>query len=106
MEDMLPIHQFDKEFIDILTVNGFVEDCDKDERTTYIKNNLCVTLYWDGDITEMDSSGMSFCISMDISKIFSYGQGESLYVGKRPSDKEEVIEIFKGINYIEYLDIQ
>lgn len=99
----IPQKLFDKEFQEILVNNGFIVDCDKDERTTYQKDNLYITLYWDGDITA-DFAGMKYCISMDIHFISNTHSSIELYSGVRPSKKEEVIGIFEEIGYLSFLN--
>ncbi|MFV0361528.1 MAG: hypothetical protein ACK5LL_00345 [Suipraeoptans sp.] len=104
MYSNLPIIQFDKEFQEILLQNEFTLDCDKDERTTYKKDNIYVTLFWDGNTLQADGD-MKYTVSMDIHYIPKAGIGsKELYKGYRPANREDVKNIFDNAGYSELIN--
>lgn len=76
---------------DELVQRGFVLDCEKDERSSYLDGPLSVTLHWDGDMIDADGH----CVSMTI---YNLNRGEKIYFGKRPTTKNEFDSLFKLLN--------
>ena len=105
--DAKPILDYGNDFENFLLSNGFDEDCDKDERTTYVKNDLYITIYRDGDmILESSETSMWHCISMDITKMKDNSPfvSTNLYIGRRPQNIDEVHFLFKELDIDSYLD--
>lgn len=107
IEDAQPILDYTNRLETILQQNGFVVDAEKDERTTYVKDRIFITLFWDGAmILPSSETGLSHCVSMQIEIIPYpvYGKSDILYFGKRPSSDKELEEIFKHAGIEESFD--
>ena len=107
IEDAQPILDYTNRLETILQQNGFTVDAEKDERTTYVKDRIFITIFWDGAmILPSSKTGLGHCISMQIEIITHpvYGKSDIRYFGKRPSSDKELEEIFNEAGIEEYIN--